>query len=165
MIRSTRWTTKPINPVANMKDTSYLRKMEICYAEVNKLLEDLDDTIGTYKHKEESLIFNKTFLSHCNKVLLRWISTHSLLKCFKCLTVYYRFLLKWFVIYITALDCFLLEENNTKTLFSQELFSDPRRLFRQAWKRTTLWSWASGKKLRRELTKLGNSPNSDQHVN
>ena len=51
-----------------MKDTSYLRKMEICYAEVNKLLEDLDDTIGTYKHKEESLIFNKTFLSHCNKV-------------------------------------------------------------------------------------------------
>ena len=54
--------------LVNMKDTSYLRKMEICYAEVNKLLEDLDDTIGTTKYEEESLIFNKTFLSHCNKV-------------------------------------------------------------------------------------------------
>ena len=26
--------------LVNMKDTSYLRKMEICYAEVNELLED-----------------------------------------------------------------------------------------------------------------------------
>ena len=54
--------------LVNMKDTSYLRKIEICYAEVNKLLEDKDDTIGTSKHEEEALvIFNKTFLSHCNQ--------------------------------------------------------------------------------------------------
>ena len=57
--------------LVNMKDTSYLRKMEICYAEVNKLLEDLDYTIGTSKHEEESLILNKTFLSHCNKVFAK----------------------------------------------------------------------------------------------
>ena len=45
--------------------------MEICHAEVNKLLEDLGDTIRTYKHEEKSLIFNKTFLSHCNKVFAK----------------------------------------------------------------------------------------------
>ena len=78
------------------------------------------------------------------KFLLRWPLTHSLLEGFKCLTVYCRFLLKWFV---TALDYFLLGKNNTKTLFWQVLFLDPKRLFRQAWKRTTLWSWESGKKL------------------
>ena len=57
--------------LVNTKDTSYLRKIEICYAEVNELLEDLDDTIGTTKHKEESSTFNKTFLSHCNQVFAK----------------------------------------------------------------------------------------------
>ena len=54
--------------LVNTKDTSNLRKIEICYAEVNELLKDWDETIGTTKHKEKSSTFNKTFLSHCNQV-------------------------------------------------------------------------------------------------
>ena len=57
--------------MVNTQDTSYLRKIEICYAEVNELLEDLDDTIGTTKHKEESSTFNKINLSHCNQVFAK----------------------------------------------------------------------------------------------
>ena len=54
--------------LVNSKDASFMRKLEICSAEVHDLLEDLDETTGTSKHKEESSTFNKTFLAHCNQV-------------------------------------------------------------------------------------------------
>ena len=87
-------TSGYIDKLVNTKDTSYLRKMEICYAEVNELLEDIDDTIGTSKHKEESLIFNKTFLSNCNKVFAKMTINPFTAEKFRMLTVQCRFLLK-----------------------------------------------------------------------
>ena len=54
--------------LVNAKDSSFLRKIEVCSAEVHNLLEDFDDIERSSKHKEESLKFNKTFLSHCHQV-------------------------------------------------------------------------------------------------
>ena len=96
---------------------------------MNKLLEDLDDTIRTSKRKEESLIFNKTFLSHCNKVFAKMTINLFTAERFQMLNG-----TMWFPPEVIR-DCtrlFSVGENNTKTLFSQDLFLDPRRLFRQA---------------------------------
>ena len=108
-----------------MKDTSYLRKMEICYAEVNELLEDLDDTIETSKHKEESLIFNKTFLSHCNNFYAKMTINPFTAERF-------QMLINGTMSFPPAVirDC--TRPFSVGTLFSQDLFLDPRRLFRQA---------------------------------
>ena len=54
--------------LVNAKDASFLRKLEVCSAEVHDLLDDLDDFDRTAKHREESSTFNNTFLVHCNQV-------------------------------------------------------------------------------------------------
>ena len=51
--------------LVNKKDTSVLRKVELCSAEINELLQGFDETVAASKHKEESSTFNKTFLAHC----------------------------------------------------------------------------------------------------
>ena len=40
--------------LVNAKDSSFLRKIEVCSAEVHNLLEDFDDIERSSKHKEES---------------------------------------------------------------------------------------------------------------
>ena len=52
--------------LVNNEDTSILRKLEMCFAEVYELLEDLEETAQNVKHKEEALGCNKNFLTHCN---------------------------------------------------------------------------------------------------
>ena len=70
--------------LVNKDDAAFLRKLEICSAEVHNLFEDLGNTTEITKHKKESPKFNKTFVTHCNQIFSKMSVNPFDTKKFKC---------------------------------------------------------------------------------